>query len=46
LAEFVYDFLAMSDFGLIAIWNILVPKVTATHIFEPKAFLRPFNEFH
>ena len=32
--------------GLLALWNILVPKVTAADIFEPKVLPRLFNEFH
>jgi hypothetical protein len=45
LAECVYDFFAMSHIGLLTDWNILVPKVTPTHIFEPKVLARRFNEF-
>jgi hypothetical protein len=34
----------MSHLGLLTPWNILVPEVTATHIFEPKGLPRPFKE--
>jgi hypothetical protein len=46
LAEFVDNFLAMPHIGLLALWSILVPEVTAPHVFEPKPLPCPFNEFH
>jgi len=35
----------MSHISLLTLWNGLVPKVTATHIFEPEVLPRPLNEF-
>jgi hypothetical protein len=46
LAEFVYNFLAMPHIGLLALRSILVPELTAPHVFEPKALACPFNKFN
>jgi hypothetical protein len=43
LAEFVDDFFPVSNVGLFSLWNVFVPEVTATDVFETELFSCPLN---